>query len=92
MRIACPLCGERDSREFSYRGHALALVRPEEDASFEAWDDYLHKRENVAGVTQELWFHAFGCGSWLVAGRNTVTHEFGAVKLAQDVKEALHED
>ncbi|MCV2892991.1 sarcosine oxidase subunit delta [Lentibacter sp. XHP0401] len=89
MRIACPLCGERDSREFSYKGHALALERPSEDAGFGAWDDYLHNRENPAGWTRELWFHDFGCGSWLVAERNTVTHEFGKVELAENVKEAM---
>ena len=88
MRIACPLCGERDSREFSYKGHALALERPEEDAGFDVWDDYLHNRDNPAGVTQELWFHDFGCGAWLVAERNTVTHVFGAVRLAEDVRGA----
>ncbi|WP_298675225.1 sarcosine oxidase subunit delta [uncultured Lentibacter sp.] len=88
MRIACPLCGERDSREFSYKGHALALERPAEDAGVAAWDDYLHNRDNPAGLTQELWFHDMGCASWLVAERNTVTHEFGAVRLAEDVKGA----
>ena len=88
MRIACPICGERDSREFSYKGHALALERPTEDAGALAWDDYLHNRDNVAGVSEELWFHDMGCGSWLVAERNMVTHAFGAVRLAEGVKEA----
>ncbi len=88
MRITCPLCGARDSREFSHKGHALALNRPGEEASFEDWDDYLHNRENPAGVTRELWYHDTGCGSWLVATRDTVTHEFHSVELAKDVKEA----
>lgn len=88
MRIDCPLCGSRDSREFSYKGHALALDRPGEDASFAEWDDYLHNRENPAGETRELWFHDMGCASWLVATRNVSTHEFVRVELARDVKEA----
>ena len=32
MRIPCPICGERDRREFYYQGDALALDRPEPDA------------------------------------------------------------
>ena len=29
MRINCPLCGERDRREFYYAGDAIALERPD---------------------------------------------------------------
>ena len=29
MRITCPICGERDRREFYYQGAALALDRPD---------------------------------------------------------------
>ena len=75
MRVTCPYCGERDQREFSVKGAALALSRPAPDAGAEAWDDYLHNRENPAGVTRELWYHEGGCGAWLVVTRNTVTHE-----------------
>ncbi|MEO0359233.1 MAG: sarcosine oxidase subunit delta, partial [Pseudomonadota bacterium] len=42
MKIPCPLCGPRDSREFSYRGDATYLNRPAADAGPDAWDDYLH--------------------------------------------------
>lgn len=91
MRIACPLCGERDSREFSYKGAALALGYPSEEASFEAWDDYLHKRDNPAGPTRELWYHGSGCTAWLVVTRNTVTHEMLSVELAEDAPESTRE-
>jgi len=84
MRIKCPLCGERDRREFYYQGDALALDRPAEDAGSDAWDNYLHNRDNPAGVTRDLWHHEAGCGAWLVVTRNTVTHEVLAVKLASD--------
>ena len=43
MRLPCPLCGDRDRREFYYQGHAVMLERPSRDAVGPAWDDYLHK-------------------------------------------------
>ncbi len=84
MRIKCPLCGERDRREFYYQGDAIALKRPDADAGPEVWDDYLHNRDNPAGATRDLWHHEAGCGAWLVVTRNTVTHAVLAVKLASD--------
>jgi methylglutamate dehydrogenase subunit B len=86
MRINCPLCGMRDSREFHYRGAAKLLERPAGDARAEAFFDYVYQRENPAGMNRELWFHEMGCRSWLVAERNVTTHEFGQVVLAADVK------
>lgn len=74
MRITCPHCGERDLREFVYRGHVLALMRPSEGADAAVWDDYLHNRDNPAGLTDDLWCHA-PCGSWLQVRRDTLTHE-----------------
>ena len=75
MRITCPYCGERDRREFYYRGAAVDLDRPAPDAGEAAWDDFVDQRENPAGPTRELWYHEGGCGTWIVVTRNTVTHE-----------------
>jgi sarcosine oxidase subunit delta len=86
MRLPCPICGERDRREFYYQGEAVALDRPAPDADERAWDDYLHNRDNPAGETRDLWYHDGGCGSWLVVHRNTVTHEVYSAELARDVK------
>ena len=72
MRLTCPHCGERDSREFSVRGGAIP-ERPEGEWS-EAWDAYLHLRENPAGESREFWYHT-PCGAWLIVTRNTATHE-----------------
>lgn len=83
MRLACPHCGERDSREFAYRGHALALDRPGTPEWSEAWNAYLHDRENPAGWTEELWYHT-PCGTWLVAERNTLTHEVRGARPAAE--------
>lgn len=89
MRLKCPVCGERDRREFYYVGDAVALERPDPDAIQAAWDDYLHLRENPAGVTRDLWQHEAGCSAWIVVTRNTVTHEVLDTVLAADMKGAL---
>ncbi|MEP5154013.1 sarcosine oxidase subunit delta [Planktotalea sp.] len=86
MRLICPVCGERDRREFYYVGDAVALDRPEPDAGDAAWDDYVHNRDNPAGVTRDLWQHEAGCTAWIVVTRNTVTHEVLETVLAKDVK------
>ena len=88
MRIKCPLCGERDLREFSYRGAAVGMARPAPDAGVSAWDDFVHLRENPAGPTRDLWYHDGGCSAWIVVDRNTVTHEIYATLLASSVKGA----
>ena len=64
MRIDCPVCGARDRREFSVKG--AWLHRPEGVDWSQAWDAYLHLRDNPAGPTRELWYHGGGCGAWLV--------------------------
>lgn len=86
MRITCPVCGERDRREFYYQGAAVALDRPLPDAGEAAWDDYVHLRENPAGVTRDLWYHEAGCGAWIVVTRDTVSHEVLGTMLAADVR------
>ena len=60
------------------------ITRPAPDAGDDAWQDYLHLRENPPGVRRDLWQHEAGCGSWLVVTRNTSTHEILDVVLAQD--------
>ncbi len=81
MRITCPLCGTRDRREFTYYGARDYLDRPGEGAAPEAWDSYLHLRDNPAGRTEDLWYHEQGCAAWLAVERDTVTHEIFAVRL-----------
>lgn len=84
MRLPCPVCGARDVREFTYKGHAVALERPDPDAGAAAWDDYVHNRENPCGETRELWYHGGGCGAWIVVRRNTATHEVLGAQLASE--------
>ena len=75
MRLTCPLCGPRDRREFYYYGASDYLHRPGPDADDAAWDNYLHLRDNPAGVTKDLWQHELGCAAWIEVTRNTVTHD-----------------
>ncbi len=84
MRLPCPICGERDRREFYYKG--AALERPASDAGEADWDDYVYLRENPAGDTRELWYHDGGCGAWLVVTRNTLTHAVIGAELASEAK------
>lgn len=86
MRINCPFCGERGNDEFSYLGDA-SVVRPDPNSPNAAEDFYAfaYERRNIAGPTQELWYHAAGCHAWLVVTRDTRTHEIFAVEAAQDI-------
>ena len=88
MQIPCPLCGPRDSREFTCKGAAVSLDRPAADAPPEAWHAYIHLRDNPAGPTRELWYHGSGCGAWLVVARNTVTHAVHGATLASEARHA----
>ncbi|MEE9427078.1 MAG: sarcosine oxidase subunit delta [Paracoccaceae bacterium] len=86
MRITCPHCGERDLREFSYQGAAIALNRPAPDEDAAIWDSYVHLRDNPAGPTRDLWHHTGGCSAWIVVDRNTTNHEISRTRLATTLK------
>ena len=86
MRLTCPLCGPRDLREFYYYGADTWLRRPAADAPPEAWDDYLHLRDNPAGETRDLWYHEAGCAQWLAVTRDTITHAVHQVDLVAPPK------
>ena len=88
MRLTCPLCGDRDRREFYYYGSDDYLDRPGPEAPASAWDDYLHNRDNPAGITRDLWYHEQGCAQWLAVTRSTVTHEILRVELVAGLKGA----
>ena len=81
MRLKCPLCGDRDRREFYYYGADDWLNRPGPEAAPGAWHDYLHLRDNPAGQTRDLWYHEQGCGSWLAVTRDTVSHAIHALEM-----------
>jgi methylglutamate dehydrogenase subunit B len=85
MRINCPYCGERPSEEYTYLGDARPK-RPEtsDPSTMDRWFDYVYLRDNPKGRMLEYWHHSGGCRSWLVAERNTETHEVLSTVSARD--------
>jgi len=85
MRIRCPFCGERSSSEFTYAGAANGW-RPDLDGTQTPEQEFeaVYLRDNPAGPHEELWYHVFGCRSWLQVTRDTRTHEVTAVRFAKD--------
>ena len=84
MLIKCPHCGTRPSEEFTYLGDA-SVVRPtsNDPASMDQWFDYVYLRDNPKGRMHEYWHHGGGCRSWLVAERDTATHEIFSTMTAR---------
>ncbi len=81
MRIHCPFCGERDLGEFTYLGDANAR-RPVTQEITE-FHTSVYLRDNPAGRHDELWYHGFGCRSWLRVTRDTRSHEIFATELCK---------
>lgn len=84
MRIQCPYCGERDVSEFSYLGDA-SFRRPDPlaPAALERFVAAVYLRDNPAGGHFELWYHTYGCQSWLQVERDTLTHRILRVAFAR---------
>ena len=84
MRIPCPFCGQRDVGEFAYLGDASARrPDPSEPDVAREFFEAVYLRDNPAGPHRELWYHAFGCRSWVEVTRDTRTHEIHATVLAK---------
>ncbi len=85
MRIPCPYCGFRDLSEFVTIGEATG-PRPDPVApdAAEKFFDYAYLRTNPAGPSEEYWYHAFGCRSWLKVVRYTRTHTIESAVLARE--------
>jgi sarcosine oxidase subunit delta len=83
MRIPCPFCGERDLSEFAYLGDAS--VERSDPMAADARAQFItavYLRDNPAGRHDELWYHAFGCRSWLRVSRDTRNHQIFAAAYA----------
>lgn len=81
MRIQCPFCGDRDWSEFTCLGDAT--VRRPEPSAPDQFFEAVYLRDNPAGRHAELWYHGFGCRSWLRVTRDTRTHEIFMVEMYQ---------
>ncbi len=75
LLLTCPYCQiAAEETELSPGGEAhLKRFGPGScDADFEA---YMFARKNPKGVHFERWRHAYGCGKWFLAARDTATLE-----------------
>lgn len=81
--VTCPHCGPREATEFVPGGEVVArpAARPRSRRELSA---YLYLRANAAGPQREWWFHAAGCGRWLLATRDTTTGEVLDAAPAED--------
>ena len=83
LTLTCPYCGiAAEETELAPGGEAhLKRYGPgSTDAEFEA---YLFARKNPKGVHFERWRHAYGCGKWFLAARDTATLQVFATYRAQ---------
>ncbi len=75
LTLTCPYCGVPcDETELAAGGEAH-LKRFGPGTSDEEFEGYMFHRENPKGVHFERWRHAYGCGKWFLAARNTGTME-----------------
>ncbi|MGZ4132604.1 MAG: sarcosine oxidase subunit delta [Actinomycetota bacterium] len=74
LLVPCPFCGERPYAEFTFGGELRPVSSPDVKSDFAR----LYLRENVAGVQEERWFHAYGCRRWLTLRRDTTTNTIEA--------------
>jgi sarcosine oxidase subunit delta len=73
LTLTCPHCGiPADETELAPGGEAH-LKRHGPGSSEEEFEGYLFARANPKGVHYERWRHAFGCGKWFLAARDTAT-------------------
>ncbi len=81
--LTCPYCGIRaDETELAPGGEAH-LTRHGPGSTDEEFEGYLFNRVNPRGVHFERWRHAYGCGKWFHAARDTVTLEVFGTYVAQ---------
>lgn len=84
--LTCPCCGiAADETELAAGGQAH-LKREAVGSGDEEFETYLFVRDNPRGVHFERWRHAYGCGKWFLAARDTMTLEVFGTYPAQTKK------
>lgn len=73
--LTCPYCGLRAEETELHPGGEAHLKRQGPGSDDPVFEDYLFNRRNPKGVHFERWRHAYGCGKWFNAARDTVTME-----------------
>jgi sarcosine oxidase subunit delta len=74
----------RDETEFTYGGDATVRRPDMSESDPKLWLDYAFMRGNPRGPHTEFWHHVTACRQWIVVTRNTLTHQFGATRLARE--------
>ena len=75
LTLTCPYCGiSAEETELAAGGEAH-LKRYGPGSSDAEFDSYMFMRKNPKGVHFERWRHAYGCGKWFLAARDTNTLE-----------------
>ena len=81
--LECPNCGvTADETELTPGGQAH-LKRHATGSTDDQFESYMFARANPRGVHFERWRHAYGCGKWFLAARDTATLEVFGTYLAQ---------
>ena len=73
LTLTCPHCGLSVEETELAPGGEAHLKREGPGSDPEAFEEYLFMRENNKGPHLERWRHAYGCGKWFIAARDTAT-------------------
>lgn len=83
LLLTCPCCGIAAEETEFHPGGEAHLKRFGPGAADADFDAYMFARQNPRGVHLERWRHAYGCGKWFLAARDTLTLEVFATYPAQ---------
>ena len=75
LTLTCPYCHIGAEETELTPGYEAHLKRHGPGSSDDDFNDYMFARKNPKGVHFERWRHAYGCGKWFLAARDTATLE-----------------
>lgn len=81
--LTCPYCGVKAEETELHPGGEAHLKRVGPDGSDIEFETYMFARKNPKGVHFERWRHAYGCGKWFLAARDTATLQVYGTYFAQ---------
>lgn len=88
--LTCPYCGVAADETELHPGGEAHLKRVGPDGSDSDFEGYLFARRNPKGVHFERWRHAYGCGKWFHAARDTATMQVFGTYGAQTTRPPDH--
>ncbi|MGC1259934.1 MAG: sarcosine oxidase subunit delta [Jannaschia helgolandensis] len=71
LLLTCPNCGLSVEETELAPGGQAHLKRFGPESTDEQFEEYMFLRDNAKGVHFERWRHAYGCGKWFLAARDT---------------------